>query len=82
MSYVERPWASNCVKYDLDAAFQVEVPYEWPQYNHDLTCRAMNEDLGDLLGVEFKAWMGVRKYDFSNHLAGYRWRFGFPEVPS
>jgi hypothetical protein len=59
---------------DLDAAFAIDSPYERPPFDHDVASRILNEDVGDLLGVDFDQWMKARNYRFANHLEGYRLR--------
>lgn len=64
-------------QHDLDAAFSVEYPYEIPRFDKQAAYRALNEDLGNLIGVDFEKWMKARNYGFADPIAGYRARHHF-----
>ena len=63
-------------RHDLEKAFSIEKPFEVPPFAPAAAYRALNEDLGQLLGVDFESWMKTRKYTFADPLVGYRKRHG------
>jgi hypothetical protein len=63
--------------YDLDAAFAIEHPYEIPPFDPTAARRTLNEDVGNLIGVDFESWMKARGYGFADPIAGYRHRHNF-----
>lgn len=63
--------------YDLESFFSIDVPYEHPPIDHHRTMDIMTQEIGNLIGVDFRQWMGNRNYIFANPIQGYRIRYGY-----
>jgi hypothetical protein len=76
MESLSRQSARYREQHDLEKAFAIEKPFEVPRFSAKAAHQTLNEDLGQLLGVDFESWMKARRYGFADPLAGYRVRHG------
>ncbi|MBP2313454.1 hypothetical protein [Azospirillum soli] len=71
--------------YDLDAAFSIDFPFEYPPFDENIALGLLNEEIGSILNVDYQKVAKERgkvsfnddlKVFFGEHLAIYRARFG------